>query len=144
MKAPSRSCRAAVIARLAAARVGAGTCALAVSSLATAIRPSASAQACPARDRKACPTWPCDHTDQRWSQEESGAMQRVLITGAAGSIGRRLRADMQGLYPILRLSDRDPPAPAGAGEEVMLADLSDLAACETICAGVDGIVHLGG
>ena len=34
-------------------------------------------------------------------------MQRILITGAAGSIGRRLRADMQGLYPILRLSDRD-------------------------------------
>ena len=71
-------------------------------------------------------------------------MQRILITGAAGSIGRRLRADMQGLYPILRLSDRDPPAPAGAGEEVMVADLGDLAACEAICAGVDGIVHLGG
>jgi uronate dehydrogenase len=71
-------------------------------------------------------------------------MQRVLITGAAGGIGRRLRADMQGLYPILRLSDRDLPAPAGPGEEVIVADLGDLAACEAACAGVDGIVHLGG
>ena len=26
----------------------------------------------------------------------------------------------------------------------MVADLADLAACEAICAGVDGIVHLGG
>ena len=71
-------------------------------------------------------------------------MERVLITGAAGDIGRRLRADMQGLYPVLRLSDRVAPATAGPGEEVVVADLGDLAACEAACAGVDGIVHLGG
>lgn len=71
-------------------------------------------------------------------------MQRVLITGAAGGIGRRLRADMRGLYPVVRLSDRAALDAAGAGEEVMPADLADLAACEAICAGVDGIVHLGG
>jgi uronate dehydrogenase len=71
-------------------------------------------------------------------------MQRVLITGAAGGIGRRLRADIRGLYPIVRLSDRAALDPAGPGEEVMLADLADLAACEAICEGVDGIIHLGG
>ena len=71
-------------------------------------------------------------------------MHRVLITGAAGGIGQRLRADMQGLYPVLRLSDREAPAPAGPGEEVVAADLADFAACEAACAGVDGIVHLGG
>jgi uronate dehydrogenase len=71
-------------------------------------------------------------------------MQRVLITGAAGGIGRRLRADIRGLYPIVRLSDLVALDTAGDGEEVMPADLADLAACEAICAGVDGIVHLGG
>lgn len=71
-------------------------------------------------------------------------MQRVLITGAAGAIGRRLRADIHGIYPIVRLSDRMGMAPPGAGEEVMEADLADMAACEAICAGVEGIVHLGG
>ena len=71
-------------------------------------------------------------------------MHRVLITGAAGGIGQRLRADMQGLYPVLRLSDREAPAPAGPGEEVVAADLADFAACEAACADVDGIVHLGG
>ncbi len=71
-------------------------------------------------------------------------MQRVLITGAAGGIGRRLRSDIRGLYPIVRLSDRAPLDPAGPGEEVMNADLADLAACEAMCDGVDGIIHLGG
>lgn len=71
-------------------------------------------------------------------------MRRVLITGAAGGIGRRLREDLRGLYPTVRLSDRGAMAPAREGEEVMEADLADLAACERICEGVDGIVHLGG
>ena len=71
-------------------------------------------------------------------------MQRVLITGAAGGIGRCLREDLHGLYPAIRLSDIAAMAPARAGEEVMPADLADLAACERLCAGVDGIVHLGG
>jgi uronate dehydrogenase len=71
-------------------------------------------------------------------------MERVLITGAAGGIGRRLRADLSGIYPLLRLSDVAVPAPAGPGEEVVIADLADLAACEALCDGIDGIVHLGG
>ncbi len=71
-------------------------------------------------------------------------MRHVLITGAAGGVGQRLRADLAGIYPLLRLSDRVVPAPAGPDEEVMAADLADLAACEAICAGMDGIVHLGG
>lgn len=71
-------------------------------------------------------------------------MQRVLITGAAGGIGQRLREDIRGLYPVIRLSDRAAMAPARDGEEVMPADLADPAACEAICADVDGVVHLGG
>jgi uronate dehydrogenase len=71
-------------------------------------------------------------------------MQRILITGAAGGIGTRLREDIRGLYPAVRLSDLAPMAAASDGEEVIQADLADMAACERLCEGVDGIVHLGG
>jgi len=75
-------------------------------------------------------------------------MQRVLITGAGGTIGRSLRETLRGAYPVLRLSDRVPLAPALAGgrsiEEVDQTDLADMAAVEKMVTGVDGIVHLGG
>ena len=71
-------------------------------------------------------------------------MQRVLITGAAGDIGGRLRRTLQGIYPVLRLSDRVPLGDAGPREEIERGDVADLSACERMCAGVDGIVHLGG
>src|SRR5947207_4794318 len=71
-------------------------------------------------------------------------MDRVLITGAAGGIGRSLRDSLLGVYRALRLSDRVPLAPARTGEEVDLTELSDMAAVERMVDGVDGIVHLGG
>jgi len=71
------------------------------------------------------------------------SLQRVLITGAAGGIGRHLRRLLAGVYPVLRLSDVTAPGPAGPGEEVDRTDLADMAQVERMCAGVDGIVHLG-
>jgi uronate dehydrogenase len=71
-------------------------------------------------------------------------MHRVLITGAAGGIGRALRETLRGVYPILRLSDRVPVAPVRDGEEVDRTELADMAAVERMVAGCDGIVHLGG
>src|SRR5881392_2182233 len=72
-------------------------------------------------------------------------MRRVLITGAAGGIGRSLRETLRGVYPVLRLSDRVGLAPARDGEEVMeRLDIADMAAVEKMVAGCDGIVHLGG
>ncbi|MGE0260954.1 MAG: NAD-dependent epimerase/dehydratase family protein, partial [Alphaproteobacteria bacterium] len=71
-------------------------------------------------------------------------MHRVLITGAGGGIGSSLRESLRGVYPVLRLSDRVPLAPARDGEEVDQTDISDMAQVERMVAGVDGIVHLGG
>jgi uronate dehydrogenase len=71
-------------------------------------------------------------------------MKRVLITGAAGGIGRRLRRLLAGVYPALRLSDRAAIADLAPGEEFIAAELDDLAAVEKAVAEVDGIVHLGG
>ena len=71
-------------------------------------------------------------------------MHRVLITGAGGGIGSALRESLRGVYPVLRLSDRVPLAPARDGEEVDQTDIADMAQVERMVAGVDGIVHLGG
>jgi uronate dehydrogenase len=71
-------------------------------------------------------------------------MQTVLITGASGAIGTRLRSLLKGVYPHLRLSDLKVPSDLAADEEFIAADLAEMAAVERIVAGVDGIVHLGG
>jgi uronate dehydrogenase len=71
-------------------------------------------------------------------------MKTVLVTGAAGGIGTRLRQLLKGVYPNIRLSDIRPPADLAPDETFMPADLADMAQVERVVAGVDGIVHLGG
>jgi uronate dehydrogenase len=71
-------------------------------------------------------------------------MERLLVTGAAGGIGRRLRVLLRGVYPELRLSDRASITELAPGETFIAADLGDPAAVEKAVAGVEGIVHLGG
>jgi uronate dehydrogenase len=70
-------------------------------------------------------------------------MKRILITGAAGGVVTWLRPLLRPKY-LLRLSDRQGVRDPVAGEEVVLADLGDLAALRSVVAGVDGIVHFGG
>jgi uronate dehydrogenase len=71
-------------------------------------------------------------------------MQKVLVTGAAGDVGTRLRKLMRGLYPSIRWSDIRRPADLAADDEFVVADLADYAQVEKIVPGIDGIVHLGG
>jgi uronate dehydrogenase len=71
-------------------------------------------------------------------------LQNVLITGAAGGIGSRLRQLLKGVYPHIRWSDIQTPADLAADEDFVAADLADMAQVEKIVAGIDGIVHLGG
>jgi uronate dehydrogenase len=53
-----------------------------------------------------------------------------------------IRPLLRGVYPSIRLSDIVEIATERA-EEFVQADLADLAACERLCAGVDGVIHLG-
>jgi uronate dehydrogenase len=69
-------------------------------------------------------------------------VKHILITGAAGAIGKVLRAAYGGKY-LLRLSDIAPLGEAAPGEELMNADVADLTACERLMQGVDCVVHLG-
>ncbi len=71
-------------------------------------------------------------------------MQKILVTGAAGGVGTRLRKLLKGVYPSIRWSDLRRPDDVGTDEDFVTTDLADLAAVEKIVAGVDGIVHLGG
>jgi uronate dehydrogenase len=72
------------------------------------------------------------------------AINRLLITGAAGALGRHAREQLRGLYPVIRLSDISPMEPARPGEEVIPCNLADAAGVDALCAGVDAILHLGG
>jgi uronate dehydrogenase len=71
-------------------------------------------------------------------------MQRVLITGAAGGVGTRLRRLLKGVYPRIRWSDIRKPDDLAKDEEFVQADLADARAVEKMVEGVQGIVHLGG
>ncbi|MFQ5974687.1 MAG: NAD-dependent epimerase/dehydratase family protein, partial [Alphaproteobacteria bacterium] len=71
-------------------------------------------------------------------------MKTVLITGAAGGIGTRLRELLKGVYPALRLSDAVEPANLRPDEDFVRADLTDQNQVEHAVEGVDGIIHLGG
>ena len=93
------------------------------------------------------------------SQEQQASKKRVLITGAAGRIGKALAERLGDRYR-LRLQYRHsiPPeheaaaalaqetgAPSpleGMPHEVFVAGAEDLAAMERACAGVDAVVHM--
>jgi uronate dehydrogenase len=69
---------------------------------------------------------------------------RLLLTGAAGGLGRVLRPRLRRLARALRVSDILPVAEAQAGEEVVIAALQDGDAIDRLVAGCAAIVHLGG
>jgi uronate dehydrogenase len=71
-------------------------------------------------------------------------MKRILITGAAGQIGRALRQGLRGSYPLIRLLDVAPLGAAESGEEICAADIRDVTAIERATSGIDCVVHLAG
>lgn len=70
---------------------------------------------------------------------------RLLLTGAAGGLGRVLRDSLKPLCNTLRLSDIAEMAPAtSTQEELQPCDLSDKQAVHQLVEGVNAIVHFGG
>lgn len=75
--------------------------------------------------------------------EPARRFHRLLLTGAAGGLGKALRERLKPCAEILRVSDIAALGEAGAGEEAQPCDLADAAAVEALLEGVDAVVHLG-
>ncbi|MTH77320.1 NAD-dependent epimerase/dehydratase family protein [Paracoccus aestuariivivens] len=71
-------------------------------------------------------------------------LKRLLITGAAGALGRALTPRLRDMAETLRLADIVPVPDALPQDEVVQCDLADAAAVNAMVAGCDGILHLGG
>ncbi|MGH9126886.1 MAG: NAD-dependent epimerase/dehydratase family protein [Acidimicrobiales bacterium] len=65
-----------------------------------------------------------------------GAQPRLLLTGAAGRIGR---AVLPALSEHWEVAATDLP-----GRGCAVLDVTDLAACRQACSGVDAVVHMAG
>ena len=83
----------------------------------------------------------------RPTQHMNRPFSKLLLTGAAGTLGRVLVPSLQGLAHQLRVSDlaaalQKVSLPAGV--EAVPCDLADAAAVHQLLLGVDAIVHLGG
>ncbi|MCM5678446.1 NAD(P)-dependent oxidoreductase [Schlegelella sp. S2-27] len=69
---------------------------------------------------------------------------RLLLTGAAGGLGRELRPRLKRYCDTLRLSDIADLGGASPGEEMQPVRLEDRSAVADLLKGVDAVVHLGG
>jgi uronate dehydrogenase len=69
---------------------------------------------------------------------------KILITGAAGSLGDHLRQGLAHLAPRLRLVDQRDLGAAAEHEEVIVCDLADAQAARDCVEGCDAVVHFAG
>ncbi|WP_020592498.1 NAD-dependent epimerase/dehydratase family protein [Kiloniella laminariae] len=69
-------------------------------------------------------------------------MERILITGAAGRIGRVLRKGLASPNRVLRLVDKSALGEVAEGEEHYEIDATNLHAMTGAMKGVDSVIHL--
>jgi len=69
---------------------------------------------------------------------------RLLLTGAAGKLGRHLRTSLRPYAQLMRLSDIAAMDPAGPAEELMPCQLADKQAVDRLVQGCNAVVHMGG
>jgi uronate dehydrogenase len=74
----------------------------------------------------------------------SKPFKRLLLTGAAGGLGKILRERIKPWADVVRLSDISDMGAAQEGEEIVQCDLSDKAAVLKLLEGVDAVLHFGG
>jgi len=70
--------------------------------------------------------------------------KRLLLTGAAGGLGKILRDRIKPWADVVRLSDIGDMGVAREGEEIVRCDLADKAAVFKLLEGVDAVLHFGG
>jgi len=70
--------------------------------------------------------------------------ERILITGAAGRLGSRLRPGLAHLASKIRVAGREPFDDLKDHEEQAVFDLADMDATIAATEGCDAIVHFGG
>lgn len=71
-------------------------------------------------------------------------MKKILLTGAAGALGSRLRPALSALAETLVSTDIAPaPGALLANETFIEADLADAAAIDALVEGADMVVHFG-
>jgi len=79
---------------------------------------------------------------------QTARFSRLLLTGAAGGVGRQLRGRLASFAERVRVADlaaaMEAAGPAAAHEEVLGCDLADRAAVDAMVAGCEAIIHLGG
>lgn len=71
-------------------------------------------------------------------------IDRILLTGAAGKLGRQLRPFLKDHCTRLRVTDRAPMDPAGPHEEVIEAELADRDVAIALTRDVDAVVYMAG
>ena len=69
---------------------------------------------------------------------------RLLVTGAAGNLGKLLRGALPVHCETLRLSDRGDLGEAAPHEELIEADVGDADAMMEMTKDVDMVIHMGG
>jgi uronate dehydrogenase len=69
---------------------------------------------------------------------------RILLTGAAGNIGRALRPPLRERAALLRLADTKQIEADADREDARVADLADRDAVTPLMDGIDAVVHLAG
>ena len=71
-------------------------------------------------------------------------LRRLLLTGAAGTLGRALAAPLRTVCDTLVRSDRPAPLATLGDPSALPCELADAAAVHRLLEGVDAVVHLGG
>jgi uronate dehydrogenase len=74
----------------------------------------------------------------------SKPFKRLLLTGAAGGLGKVLRERIKPWADVVVLSDIADMGEAGEGEEIVQCDLADKAAVMRMMEGVEAVLHFGG